>query len=673
MAFACPICCPVCGATFPFKQLQEAINNRQSMIQCRYCGTASNFDQMRSSHIATGYESLSIAKFADAAAHFMIAIDQAQTSGKRPSPDALLGAALAEMHVQTIISEESIESDFPELICHTYEDGSFSANAYFRQALSYYDERGIVQRAGAGEKSKLLRYAKTINEIWDEYSDIQESSKGREYGAFIAYEDNHHLQDRDEGFDVALQVKGQLDDEVAQKVFLPDIDNYGTARYEAEILYAIDHCKCMVVIADNDINYRLNNIYTRFFNRDRANNLKKIVFICYQEKRGKDVDGNAVPSENIFQFEKDAMEYTALIRFLLTGKVIKSIFTVTYPDEMGREKKLKVQYGKPYFIATHPVRKGFRFIGFYDDPVGGECFVSEDGRSVGNYMLRRDIALYPRFVEYGADKAQSASRATPMRLPDGRVSFGSYPQKLVRGAGIEEFCGQFALPGRNDPAGWQPLYFTKKKIPYTWIRDEMFHGKKYRLVYFIKPRDLYTLQTSDSDWKLQYKQNFSSHKIYCFEFEPIVWETVTEGNYTVLTAAHALDSMPFNGEEMNSDWELSTLNRWLNQEFLEAAFDGEQQEALLYNERDERVGLASEKSAWLPQTENRMRVVSGTDYLRCIGGMCDNYDADCYWVETPAQMLRGEARVAKPHLGGFDDMPTDSTYVAVVPSVTVNM
>ena len=90
--------------------------------------------------------------------------------------------------------------------------------------------------------------------------------------------------------------------------------------------------------------------------------------------------------------------------------------------------------------------------------------------------------------------------------------------------------------------------------------------------------------------------------------EPIEWIVLDmQDGKALLVSRYGLDTLPFNREERTDiTWEDCSLRTWLNSDFLNAAFSGEEQKAILLS--DVNNNDSSGYSGWLPYDEN------GIDY-----------------------------------------------------------
>ncbi len=657
--------CGNCGKFYRYEDLLNAFENKIKFIRCRACnvvGDLSHWQGMWSeSGIKQGYSRLATAEFEKAFDYFQQALQE------DPSPDALFGAALVEFKVQVQVGGVESGSRFPKLTCHQYCRDSFRNHEYIRRAREYYLQDEESKNCYREDLDKLERYSEIIDGRMRRYGELQSELPGG-YDVFIAYEDDH-IGDGDRGLEIAMDVKNRLDTNIAENTFLPimpaatqdpeetfDLIN----RYEAEIMYAIGHAKYMIVIDDGTVNARLKSIYSRF---DDRNGAQRIFCLQYGGRASGGLRDRGVKYYDYSDLDELAKTINGLINGL-GGDFLRRRYTVTYADARGTHT-IEVQNGQKFDLPLPlPVIRGGAFLGLFDAKTGGKQYVDQNGHSVEPYSLRENITLYPQF-SFGT--SQKSDDVLTFIEGGKRAEFGSYPQSLADKEIADRICGQVSsYPTRDDAAGWTPLFRTKSEVAYTWFRDQEFEGKKYRLVYFARTRALNEINSGFGDRMLQYNQGFKARNIYCFAFEPIVWEVGARERCTVvLTSTQALDSRPYQDASRSSP---PALFKWLNGDFADTAF-GEKEYDLLLTAEDFQVRLASEDSA--KNYGTRLRYVSGTDYMRCIGGECNNHDVVSYWVDSDGR-IGDYVRVAKPSGNGFAQEHAGSTYVGVVPSVIVN-
>lgn len=613
--------CSSCGASFSPKQLNVAIENKLSIITCNYCNTVTNLIDVRStSHVAKGYDFLADAKFFDAQNRFNDAINSAFRNGFASSPDAYIGSALAEFQVQTIFDDEN-RMDPPRLICHRYNDSYFADSSGYISAINAIpnDENFLAER------KRIEQFANIIDGIKVHYDLLK--SKGEKYGLFVAYEDEPSDIFSDKGYDNA-NVVGNWFPRNIYNVYLPtppdifdDEEDGGMEekkiKYEAEILYAIDHTKCMTVITDDSIDSRLRSIYSRYYARNNADGL---AFIRYA--------GHGIIT-------------------LPNGEIAKNVFTI--------DDKSQVQN----FVARRNGRLA-------------EGKIIDAGSKESEKETRENVVIATDNSEY----ENSTSTFLPVREGDS-VVFGVYPQREDKCSGVVDYFDSFIKPTHADNAGWNVMFTNRRGRAFTWYRDDVYNGKKYRAVFYSLLRKNFSLQNTNVDGAQRINRYEHTEKIYCFEFQPIRWSIVRENrDWATLIAQVGLDSREFNDRALLSDWDSATLYDWLNGEFLETAFNEEQSGWLCgkadYDE-SARVFIPDRKedSAFFMSDRSVMGI---TDYFKCIGGgLAPDGGLKSFWITDSDNDIEDEAKVIDPGLRCIATQYVDCTSVAVVPKIYIRL
>ena len=618
--------CQHCGAYFPTEALREAMKDKKNtMINCTMCNLPTEFREIRSSHIADGYRELGYGKFYRAEQAFAMALQEARRHQKDASPDVYLGQALAQARVQTIFpDDDEYHLEQPELICHQYNEMEFSNGSLYLTAQE------LVRKTDTAESLRIASYARHIDGVRDYYKKISASRVGKgDYSVFIAYEDD---ETNNKGYQYAQNIHHVLPDEV-RNAFLPDIDNYANKQeYEAGILYALDHSKCMLVVVDDDINSRLLNIYARYFEKingqgrkNRSEAVERLGFVRYRDKITITLPDGTVAEKNVFNMEDSA----------------KFNHFVCYNNNILINKPLEPE----------------------ETPKGGTV----GGVIPGNDKVLTDINVSGRPYR---------------RLNGNRFEFGHYPQRREASVLIEKHFAQYPRPSISADNGWTVLFYDSANRPYTWYRDEHVNGKKYRAVFFTKHREVYSLQNSNLKPREQRLHGYMPFKIYCFEFEPLIWnsehlESEDEAKgFATLVADQGIDSQEFNHDVMDNGWTYSTIRQWLNEEFLHVAFEENEINYLIdsvtMGEHD-KVSLI-DKQADKAFYENRHNAILGSDYFKCIGGMGER-SINSYWVTSSDGEHFDEATVIYPTTDSrsLASCFVDSTVVAVLPKIIIKL
>ncbi len=170
--------------------------------------------------------------------------------------------------------------------------------------------------------------------------------------------------------------------------------------------------------------------------------------------------------------------------------------------------------------------------------------------------------------------------------------------------------------------------------------------------------------------------------------EPIEWQVLqVNGNEVLLVSRYALDCKQYHHEEASITWENCDLRKWLNGEFLKAAFSDEEQERIMLSEVEnaagwygtpggnntqDRVFCLSFREAVLYFQDNAERRCLPTALAKVHGA--DVTDNCCYWwLRTPGD---GQKNAAEVYADGWIDPIGFRAYgdtFAVRPALWVNL
>jgi hypothetical protein len=209
----------------------------------------------------------------------------------------------------------------------------------------------------------------------------------------------------------------------------------------------------------------------------------------------------------------------------------------------------------------------------------------------------------------------------------------------------------------------------------VYIDRTAVNGTKYRAVYFSRYRDLYTVQDSDIQSQTQLQNHYMPWRVYCFEFQPIIWNVCSMTNdLAVLVAHHGIDCGEFNNCDLSNNFETSSLHNWLNEDFVRTAFTEEEQKYLgMLNttSEDDRIYLV-DKSIDKNFYETCRNDVRCSDYFKCVGGEGAS-TVNSYWITAKVGMEDEEASVIYPsnHKIGLASQYVDCSGVAVLPKLVI--
>ncbi|MBE7077129.1 MAG: hypothetical protein E7377_00330 [Clostridiales bacterium] len=614
--------CQVCGAWFTSEQINKASQNRDAVITCTYCQSNNEFLNPNASRLTRGYSALEEGRFSDAINVLTMEIEESERKGMTPSPDAFLGLALARFGVRTIFdSTDAKRMGTPKLSCWEYNEMYFVDDVNFINAKRCLERQGGIPASDVkAEKDKLLHIQEHIDTLKDYYDEnAQSKKKDFEYGVFIAFEDEGRNAGSWER--IATQVKNNLP---KMPVFMPPDKNLfdSDLQYEAKLLYALHHSKCMLVLVGDNPSTRLRDLYTWYYHN------------------GHKYDGaNGIPGKNL-------------------GFVFHNVNIA-----------IKVPSGT--------VDKNSSFS--TSDPDGYEQFVARWNNIIINKKKEPKETKGPVI----GDPFTKGPKGDPdpieqvyTILDEHHLAFGHYPQNLEKSLAVTQHFNQYERPDKTDARGWNILFRNHNGEPYTWYRDEDVNGEKYRAVYFTRFREKCSVRESKEKGILQKEHGYVLRTIYCFKFDPLIWDVEkinTDTSVAVLISDRGIDSQEYNNIEMDNGWECCSMHSWLNHEFYDNAFESYEKKVLcrFENGSDDKVFLMDREEDRI--FVDRHNSIAGSDYYKCLGGMGDRCISNC-WITDKSLDHNGEASVIYPTTRySLDRVKVDLTSVAVLPKVIITL
>lgn len=685
--------CKHCGASFPLDKLKQLVAANETIIKCSYCPEITEFRSRESSLLERGFDHLLLGEFEEARNAFEMQIFNGDATS-----DAYLGHALADFNVRVEFDTDYKDHTFqnqPRITCSRYNRTLFSNDPSYLNARRMVDREFDLTPALKEKELKWLEnFANAVDSFNEYYNEIDAKKHGEKYDLFVAYDDEPIDNNEERRIRKARKYyedANRIHDE------LGDIDNFFIAdpvereedrlRYDAEILYAIEHSKCMLVVVEGDIiGFRLRNIYTRFYDADDLGD-KNLGFVCLKENHPiiHLPDNHNADRNHVFELlsEIEDTEKERMNKFVLEniGIVVEhAVYGFTVKNQQGK------------FL------QGATLIGYLN---GGVVF-SEKTDENGVCSKRLPAEEYTVRVEYDGyvpatlvtDKAGSHNVITLRQesqmddnvagsstgiykvIDDKHIKFGYYPQKREYARNVLNHFEDFGFPRRGEENGWKELFVNKYGQP-TWYRDDVINGKKYRAVYISGFRDHYSVQESDIEPYAQTEHHYRVKELYCFAFEPLVWviEKATPRQYTLVSEA-GIDAQAFSEtEEMSNQWTYSSLRQWLNHDFMETAFDARQENALcsyVGDEEQDKVYLL-DKIADKDFYKQDVVAVRSTDYYQCVGGWGDAARVEKFWINGHnTDDEYEEASVIEPRCASVAVTDyVDSTGVAVLPKVVI--
>ena len=168
--------------------------------------------------------------------------------------------------------------------------------------------------------------------------------------------------------------------------------------------------------------------------------------------------------------------------------------------------------------------------------------------------------------------------------------------------------------------------------------------------------------------------------------EPITWIILDKkGGKVLLLSEKCLDVRPYDTSEASVTWETSELRAWLNDEFLNSAFDSSEQSCIVEtknknpksasgvsggSDTDDMVFLLSARECETYMKSNSDRQAEPTDYAEGLGVDNEHKGPYCrWWLRTPGGSA---AKAANVHAAGginFNGKDNDVENLAVRPAL----
>ena len=307
-----------------------------------------------------------------------------------------------------------------------------------------------------------------------------------------------------------------------------------------------------------------------------------------------------------------------------------------------------------------------------------------------NIFSEKDIDGYSRFVS-AANRYTYAPRhkheaelppapppppppppGTPV-LNQKRCFFGSYPQKQVKDAEILAIFQGEPKPSMLNPGDWTPMLYSKNGKPYTWYKDKDIDGKKYRAIFFLKYRQVFSVRQSNIVETLQQGASFLPGRIYVFAYSNIEWNVLDISRDTAtLVASMGLDCGEFNNRELSPNWEDSSIRKWLNETFYQTAFSDVEKQHLWKNSRDEHVTIPDKSLIIEPIYREQFNSynIAGSDYFRCLGGACDR-NVSNFWIKAESEKADLASTVQPHNVTNIVMQCVDASTVSIIPVICV--
>lgn len=266
--------------------------------------------------------------------------------------------------------------------------------------------------------------------------------------------------------------------------------------------------------------------------------------------------------------------------------------------------------------------------------------------------------------------------AQPYYKNNDKIFFGYYPQTLEKEEATIESLNSLVGTPENPKEGYTWIdyeyyddYAISSYMYYIDLDIDKDGRNDYRGVYFSKYRPFYTSYKASESNSYQDNNGYSTSTVYWFEYERIKWSILEEKDgKAMLIADLLLDSQNFepstsnstythsNGESgYASNYELSYIRRWLNDNFYNTAFlsyenaiiqktfvdnssetTNTQPNHYTGNDTEDKVFLLSYKDISTYYPDDSERKASGTDYAKIQGLKVNSEGCSNWWLRSPA-------------------------------------
>ncbi len=327
-------------------------------------------------------------------------------------------------------------------------------------------------------------------------------------------------------------------------------------------------------------------------------------------------------------------------------------------------KNLTVKAGDPITAPNDPTRNNYYFAGW--NPGLPDVMPSKNTTFTATWSTT-PVTGY-------ADGTGSADNLSNVGTKGATVQFGAYPQSRVTDEAIIDGLDSQSLSWKsyNYYSGTGSLYDgNMKPSDYMKYADIVFNGNKYRAVTFSKYRPRFTGDTFSSSYINQDYNGYYTGNVYYFKYEPLKWR-VLDASTGLVVCDSIIDSQAYNNYILESngeyygdsgknhyasDWENSSLRKWLNEDFYNTAFSKLQQDRIQKltrenwstNESKYDSNPTSDKITLLSYydalntfnstsiTKDGARRRKGTDYAKCQGvGVVSDYGGTYdWWLRSP--------------------------------------
>lgn len=262
------------------------------------------------------------------------------------------------------------------------------------------------------------------------------------------------------------------------------------------------------------------------------------------------------------------------------------------------------------------------------------------------------------------------------------IILGSYPQSKANSFLNAQLTMHYAgeLPTSSDSKDWTRFNYYENGEENgldAWYKDINYSGDKYRAVYFTEYRPNLASQVGSTTTSAQDDNGYSiaSNHVYWFKFEPLRWRILSINDQTALLLCENIIDTQYFYPELSvrndptvyaNNWEYSFIRSWLNNEFINCAFDENERlhlvsetisneenttafsvNTMISNDTVDKVYLLSYADSInalydfnTSFTQDALKTKSGTDYAKAMG-LTDSV----WWLRSPHLSINGVNKV----------------------------
>jgi len=289
------------------------------------------------------------------------------------------------------------------------------------------------------------------------------------------------------------------------------------------------------------------------------------------------------------------------------------------------------------------------------------------------------------------------------------IKFGYYPSSIVSDSTIINNLNSKIgdLPNEDNNNSWisYNYYILDEVSNYMWYIDIDLDNDNifdFRGVYFTKYRPYNTNLDSTENNTCQFYCGFEKNHLYWFKYEKIEWTIIKEEkNKATIITKEAIDSQEYypsikRGEidhdgimAYANNYELSYIRKWLNESFLNTAFNEKEASIInvthvdnsygadngdTYEAKDtlDKVYLLSRDEALKYFDSLEKRQISSTTYARCMGLNSPVDDCAPWLLRSPYVSISNYVLYAT-YDGNFTHAETNSTYIGIRPVIEIKL